>query len=47
MNMNAVVNGWNITEAKAFHPTRSARNHLKILATAGSVPLSRVDEVWI
>lgn len=34
-----------LLEAKAFHPTRSARNHLKILATAGSVPLSRVDEV--
>jgi len=34
-----------LLEAKAFHPTRSARNHLKILATAGNVPLSRVDEV--
>jgi ABC-2 type transport system ATP-binding protein len=34
-----------LLEAKAFHPTRSARNHLKILATAGSVPLKRVDEV--
>jgi ABC-2 type transport system ATP-binding protein len=34
-----------LLEAKAFHPTRSARNHLKTLAAAGSVPLSRVDEV--
>lgn len=34
-----------LLEAKAFHPTRSARNHLKILAAAGGVPLSRVDEV--
>jgi ABC-2 type transport system ATP-binding protein len=33
-----------LLEAKAFHPTRTPRNHLKILATAGSVPLSRVDE---
>ncbi len=34
-----------LLEAKAFHPTRSARNHLKILAAAGSVPDKRVDEV--
>jgi ABC-2 type transport system ATP-binding protein len=34
-----------LLEAKAFHPTRTAKNHLKILATEGSVPLSRVDEV--
>jgi ABC-2 type transport system ATP-binding protein len=34
-----------LLEAKAYHPTRTAKNHLKILATAGSVPLSRVDEV--
>lgn len=34
-----------LLEAKAFHPTRSARNHLKMLATAGSIPHSRVDEV--
>lgn len=32
-------------EAKAFHPTRSARNHLRILAAAGNVPDARVDEV--
>jgi ABC-2 type transport system ATP-binding protein len=34
-----------LLEAKAFHPTRSARNHLKILADAGNIPLRRVDEV--
>lgn len=34
-----------LLEAKAFHPTRSARNHLKILAIAGGIPTKRVDEV--
>lgn len=34
-----------LLEAKAFHPTRSARQHLSILADAGGVPLDRVDEV--
>ena len=34
-----------LLEAKAFHPTRTPRNHLIVLATAGSIPLSRVDEV--
>ncbi|HEV2412222.1 MAG TPA: ATP-binding cassette domain-containing protein [Candidatus Saccharimonadales bacterium] len=34
-----------LLEAKAFHPTRTPRNHLRILATASGVPLSRVDEV--
>lgn len=34
-----------LLEAKAFHPTRTARNHLKILAAGGGVPDSRVDEV--
>lgn len=34
-----------LLEAKAFHPTRSARNHLKILAAAGNIPDVRVDEV--
>jgi ABC-2 type transport system ATP-binding protein len=33
-----------LLEAKAFHPTRSARNHLKILAAAGNIPDKRVDE---
>ncbi|HEY5442193.1 MAG TPA: ATP-binding cassette domain-containing protein [Candidatus Saccharimonadales bacterium] len=34
-----------LLEAKAFHPTRTARNHLKILAAAGGVPMGRVGEV--
>ncbi len=33
-----------LLEAKAYHPTRTPRNHLKILATEGGVKLSRVDE---
>ena len=34
-----------LLEAKAFHPTRTARNHLKVLAAAGSISDKRVDEV--
>lgn len=34
-----------LLEAKAFHPTRSARQHLRILADAGNIPLARVEEV--
>lgn len=34
-----------LLEAKAFHPTRTARRHLAVLATAGNIPTSRVDEV--
>ncbi len=34
-----------LLEAKAFHPTRSAQNHLGILAAAGGIPSSRVLEV--
>jgi ABC-2 type transport system ATP-binding protein len=34
-----------LLEAKAFHPTRSARQHLKVLAAAGGVPMTRVNEV--
>lgn len=34
-----------LLEAKAFHPTRTAHNHLKILAEAGGIATSRVDEV--
>ncbi len=34
-----------LLEAKAFHPTRTARQHLSILAAAGGVPMSRVKEV--
>ncbi len=34
-----------LLEAKAFHPTRTARQHLRILADAGGIHLKRVDEV--
>lgn len=34
-----------LLEAKAYHPTRTARNHLKILAAAGGISDARVDEV--
>ena len=34
-----------LLEAKAFHPTRTAKSHLKVLAAAGGVLDSRVDEV--
>lgn len=34
-----------LLEAKAFHPTRTARSHLKMLAVEGGVPMARVDEV--
>jgi ABC-2 type transport system ATP-binding protein len=32
-------------DAKFFHPSRSARNHLRLLATEARIPASRVDEV--
>jgi ABC-2 type transport system ATP-binding protein len=32
-------------DAKFFHPSRTARNHLRMLATEASIPMSRVDEV--
>ncbi|HEY5137288.1 MAG TPA: ATP-binding cassette domain-containing protein [Candidatus Nanopelagicales bacterium] len=32
-------------DAKFFHPSRSARNHLRMLATEASVPATRIDEV--
>jgi ABC-2 type transport system ATP-binding protein len=34
-----------LLDAKSLHPGRSARNHLRSLATANSIPASRVDEV--
>ena len=34
-----------LLEAKAFHPTRTARDHLRVLAAAGNIPDSRVNEV--
>lgn len=34
-----------LLEAKPYHPTRKARNHLRMLAAANAIPASRVDEV--
>ena len=34
-----------LLDAKAFHPGRSARNHLRILARTNEIPDRRVDEV--
>src|SRR3954452_19144431 len=34
-----------VLEDASFHPARSRRNHLRILAAAGGHPASRVDEV--
>jgi len=34
-----------LLEARAIHPGRSARGHLRMLADANRIPLSRVDEV--
>ncbi|WP_110207009.1 ATP-binding cassette domain-containing protein [Nocardioides daejeonensis] len=34
-----------LLEAKPFHPTRTARNHLRMLAAANGIPDGRVDEV--
>lgn len=34
-----------LLEAKSFHPTRSARNHLRVLAAEGGISKKRVDEV--
>jgi ABC-2 type transport system ATP-binding protein len=34
-----------LLEAKPFHPTRTARNHLRMLASANRIPDGRVDEV--
>jgi ABC-2 type transport system ATP-binding protein len=34
-----------LLEAKPFHPTRKARNHLRMLAAANGISRARVDEV--
>ncbi|MGH9055758.1 MAG: ATP-binding cassette domain-containing protein [Acidimicrobiales bacterium] len=34
-----------LLDAKAFHPARTARNHLRWLALANDIPIRRVDEV--
>jgi ABC-2 type transport system ATP-binding protein len=33
-----------VLEASGFHPARTARNHLKLIATVAGIPYSRVDE---
>jgi ABC-2 type transport system ATP-binding protein len=34
-----------VLEGTAFHPGRTGRNHLRVLATASGIPKSRVEEV--
>jgi ABC-2 type transport system ATP-binding protein len=34
-----------VLEATNFHPKRSGRNHLRVQAVAGGIPVARVDEV--
>jgi ABC-2 type transport system ATP-binding protein len=34
-----------VLEVQSFHPQRTARNHLRVLAAASGVPDARVDEV--
>jgi ABC-2 type transport system ATP-binding protein len=34
-----------VLEASSFHPGRSARNHLRVVATAAGLPLDRADAV--
>ncbi len=34
-----------VLDAKPFHPTRKAVNHLRMLAVSNSIPVTRVDEV--
>jgi ABC-2 type transport system ATP-binding protein len=34
-----------VLEAAGFHPGRSARNHLRVIATAAGLPLARADAV--
>ena len=34
-----------VLEASSFHPGRSARNHLRVAATAAGLPLARADQV--
>jgi len=33
-----------VLEASGFHPARTARNHLKVIATMAGIPFTRVDE---
>ncbi len=33
-----------VLEASSYHPARSGRNHLRVLATAAGIPQARIDE---
>jgi len=33
-----------VLEASGFHPARTARNHLRVIATVAGIPFARVDE---
>jgi ABC-2 type transport system ATP-binding protein len=33
-----------VLEASSYHPARSGRNHLRVLATAAGIPVARADE---
>ena len=35
---------WRVLEGAQFHPARTGRNHLRLLATAAGLPSTRVDE---
>ena len=41
----AAARGRALLDAKAFHPGRSARNHLRILARTNEIPAAAIDEV--
>ena len=34
-----------VLEASSYHPTRSGRNHLRVIATSAGIPVGRVDEM--
>jgi ABC-2 type transport system ATP-binding protein len=36
-----------VLEASSFHPGRSARNHLRVVATAAGLPVARADAVLV
>jgi ABC-2 type transport system ATP-binding protein len=36
-----------VLESNDFHPGRSGRNHLRVLAAAAEIPVGRVDEVLV
>jgi ABC-2 type transport system ATP-binding protein len=34
-----------VLESSGFHPARTGRNHLRVVATAASIPRSRIDDL--